>query len=130
MRILVVEDNSITAAALTELLRLDGHQADYVGDALSALTRLAAPGEPLPDVIILDLCLPGMDGEQFLVRLDKDTRWQSIPVFVTSAASLDEQGHFRQRWPKVKLLPKPYTTEQLRGLLQELNKNDSSAKSS
>lgn len=130
MRILVVEDNSITASSLTALLRLEGHEAAFVGDALSALTYLAAPGEPKPDVIILDLCLPGMDGEQFLVRKENNDNWRDIPVVVTTAASLDEQGHFKHRWPQIKVLTKPFESGRLFEVLGEIVNHDSSTKSS
>ncbi|HVR97214.1 MAG TPA: ATP-binding protein [Thermoanaerobaculia bacterium] len=58
-RILVVEDNADTADALAELLRLWGHEVTVVHDGLMALE---AARNVRPEVVLLDIGLPGMDG--------------------------------------------------------------------
>jgi PAS domain S-box-containing protein len=60
-RILLVEDNVDAADALAELLRMWGHEVDVVHDGASAVGRA---GEGRPDVVLLDIGLPGMDGYQ------------------------------------------------------------------
>ena len=60
-RILVVDDNTDAANSLVELLRLDGHVADA---AYSANEALHAVETNNPDVVLLDIGLPGMDGYQ------------------------------------------------------------------
>ena len=119
MRILVIEDNSIQADTLTTLLHLEGHAALFVGDALAALTYLDAPSEPLPEAIILDLRLPGLDGAEFLERLSQHPEWWQIPVIVVSAA-VEELDHLRQRFPAVRVLPKPCDPDVLLDALKEI----------
>jgi len=58
-RVLIVEDNLDAAEALSELLRMWGHDVEVTHDGVSAL-RAARQGEP--DVVLLDIGLPGMDG--------------------------------------------------------------------
>jgi CheY-like chemotaxis protein len=60
-RVLLVEDNVDAAEALAELLRMWGHEVDVVHDGASAVGRA---GEARPDVVLLDIGLPGMDGYQ------------------------------------------------------------------
>jgi signal transduction histidine kinase/CheY-like chemotaxis protein len=60
-RVLLVEDNVDAAGALAELLRMWGHEVEVVHDGASAVERA---GEARPDVVLLDIGLPGMDGYQ------------------------------------------------------------------
>jgi len=65
-RILVVDDNVDAAESLALLLSLEGHEVRTAHDGPAALT--AAQGEP-PDLVILDLGMPGMDGYEVARRL-------------------------------------------------------------
>ncbi|MES1245112.1 MAG: ATP-binding protein [Acidobacteriota bacterium] len=60
-RVLLVEDNVDAADALAELLRLWGHEVEVVHDGAAAVAKA---GEVRPDVVLLDIGLPGMDGFQ------------------------------------------------------------------
>ena len=119
MRVLTIEDNALQADTLTTLLHLEGYAAFFVGDALAALTYLDAPSEPLPEAIILDLRLPGMDGAEFLERLGKHPDWRKIPVIVLSGA-VEELDSLRQRFPTAKVLPKPADPDKVLDLLKEI----------
>jgi PAS domain S-box-containing protein len=61
LRILVVDDNHDAAASLTELLRLVGHDATMVLDGHAAVRACA---EQPPDVLVIDIGMPGLDGYQ------------------------------------------------------------------
>ena len=67
LRVLVVEDNRDSAETLGELLQLWGHEPSIVYDGEAAL-RAVADGTP-PDVVLLDIGLPGMDGYEVARRL-------------------------------------------------------------
>ncbi len=58
-RVLVVDDNADAVASLAELLRLDGHE---VREATDGREALAQADEFRPEVVLLDLGLPGLDG--------------------------------------------------------------------
>ncbi|SFG64778.1 putative two-component system response regulator [Desulfotomaculum arcticum] len=81
-KIMVVEDNP-RAAKLTEaFLSAEGYQVNLCVDAASAQTAIRR--EP-PDLILLDVMLPGMDGLQFCRYLKSDHRTRSIPILLLSA---------------------------------------------
>jgi len=66
LRVLVVEDNVDSAEALQELLRLWGHEAQLAYDGR---TGLAVAAGFAPDVVLLDIGLPGMDGYEVAEEL-------------------------------------------------------------
>ncbi len=78
-RILVVEDDPTVAEVVSRYLRRDGHRVEVVGDGRLALSR--AQGLP-PDLVVLDLMLPGMDGLEVCRRLRERG---SVPVIILSA---------------------------------------------
>ena len=80
MRILVVEDDEVLAAALTRALTQSAYAVDHVANGEDANLALAADSY---DLVVLDLALPGMDGLRVLRRL-RDRR-SRIPVLVLSA---------------------------------------------
>jgi CheY-like chemotaxis protein len=57
-----------------------------------ALTRLE---EAQPDVIILDLMMPEMDGFEFLVEMRSRAAWRDIPVLIVTAKDLTAEDHAR-----------------------------------
>src|SRR5262245_57582361 len=65
-RILVVEDQAEVREGLAILLRLSGHEVDVTGDGPDALQRARSFR---PDLVLLDLGLPGMDGYEVARRL-------------------------------------------------------------
>src|SRR5262249_36475926 len=66
-RVLIVDDHPLTRDALTVLLRQNGFEV--AGEAADGETAIARAGELAPDLILLDLSLPGMNGLEALPRL-------------------------------------------------------------
>jgi PAS domain S-box-containing protein len=62
LRVLVIDDNRDAADSLAELVAMLGHEPVVAYDALQALARAA---EQVPDVVVCDIGLPGMDGYEF-----------------------------------------------------------------
>jgi two-component system response regulator MprA len=85
-RVLVVEDDQAIADVLRRTLRQEGHEVRSAGDGEQALTAAA---EFMPDVVILDLGLPKLDGVEVLRRLRAD---DDVPVLIlTARADLDDR---------------------------------------
>jgi CheY-like chemotaxis protein len=84
-RLLLVEDDLDIRTSLTELLEMEGFNVVTANNGQEALNRLQTT--PLPDLILLDLTMPVMDGRTFLEHKLKDPSWKSIPVLLFSAAS-------------------------------------------
>ncbi len=83
-RILLVEDDRELRDALTEALEQQGHEVFAVGDGVEALRQMR---RELPDVVILDLMMPVMDGWQFRVEQRRDPALASIPIVAMSAST-------------------------------------------
>jgi len=84
---LVVEDNDDAAALMRAQLEAEGFAVERVASAESAL---ALVDDMTPDLITLDILLPGMDGWEFLARLRQTARWEAVPVVVVSVVA--DQG--------------------------------------
>jgi CheY-like chemotaxis protein len=65
-RILIVDDNQDAAESIAQYLQLEGHEVKTVGDGTEAL---ASAPIYAPDIVLLDIGLPGMDGYEVAVRL-------------------------------------------------------------
>lgn len=80
--ILIVDDNPDNCRILTRLLTSQGYQ---VWTAKSGNEALAMAEQNLPDMILLDIMMPGMDGYQVCRRLKAEKRTSDIPVLFISA---------------------------------------------
>jgi CheY-like chemotaxis protein len=84
-RILVVEDDEDAREAMVVLLQMKGYRAVSAANGREALDYLQRA--PVPDLIILDLWMPVMDGWQFRNEQVKDPRLKEVPVIVVTALS-------------------------------------------
>jgi hypothetical protein len=90
--ILVVEDYAPTREMIVRTLEKEGWALAEAENGLDALARMA---ERAPDLILLDLMMPEMDGFQFIVELRKRPDWARIPVVVVTAKDLTEADRAR-----------------------------------
>src|SRR5438105_2731039 len=88
VRVLLVEDDRAIRESLRDAMQDDGFDAFATIDGLDALQFLRAASEP-PHVIILDLMMPRMSGQELVAEIKKDTELARIPLVVISA---DAQG--------------------------------------
>jgi CheY-like chemotaxis protein len=80
--VLIVEDDAGIGENLLELLETEGHQARWAHDGVEGLVALA---QGRPDVILLDVMMPRMDGFEFRRIQKADDRFAEVPVIVISA---------------------------------------------
>ncbi|WP_394427356.1 response regulator [Streptomyces sp. SGAir0957] len=95
--VLLVEDDVADAMLIEEALTARGaRNLVQVTDGLAALEHLRTPGTPRPDLIVLDLNMPRMNGRELLKILKTDDELQTIPVVVltTSNAPDDVNGAY------------------------------------
>lgn len=114
-RVLLVEDDPDLSKMMTRLLSSDGHRVVAVADGEAALEACAAE---MPKVIVADLMLPKMDGEEFLLQLRRqyaDAR--SIPVILVTASAIREEVAARAE--VAASLAKPFDTDELRMLVRD-----------
>ena len=87
MRILVVEDDPVLAAALTRALVQSAYAVDHVADGQAANDALATTNY---DLVVLDLALPKVDGLAVLRRL-RDRRLQTPVLVLTARDTLEDR---------------------------------------
>ncbi|MBC8132589.1 MAG: response regulator, partial [Deltaproteobacteria bacterium] len=83
-RVLVVEDESAIRESLGDLLKEEGYEVSFAENGKQALSRLRS-GVCLPDIIVLDLRMPVMDGWEFRAIQKDDPALGLIPVVAVSA---------------------------------------------
>ncbi|MBN2510702.1 MAG: response regulator transcription factor [Spirochaetales bacterium] len=84
--ILVVDDEKNILELITYNLEKEGYRTTKVVSGESALSEIQ---KNLPDLIILDLMLPGLDGIEICRRLKQDAKTKSIPILMVTAKSED-----------------------------------------
>ncbi|MFQ5954860.1 MAG: response regulator [Kiloniellales bacterium] len=84
-RVLLVEDDAPTREAIRRVLERHDWIVAEAENGLVGLERLA---DAVPDIILLDLMMPEMDGFEFVSKLRESDEWQSIPVVVVTAKTL------------------------------------------
>jgi CheY-like chemotaxis protein len=101
--VLVVEDDAVFREGLAVVLRREGYRVILAEDGREAMDRLHEG--PAPDLIVLDMMLPGEDGWRFLERRRQDQTLRGVPVLIVTAlgvgsadwaASLGACGYLRK----------------------------------
>ena len=83
-RIIVVEDESDMAELLSMRLQREGYIVETVGDGAEALEMIRCSP---PDLVLLDLMLPGMSGTEVATKLRNDPRTANVPIIMLTAKS-------------------------------------------
>jgi PAS domain S-box-containing protein len=110
-RVLVVEDDPDMRRRLHNMLSEEGWQVDEAENGRIALNRLS---DAQPNLILLDLMMPEMDGFEFLAELRNNKQRQAIPVVVVTGADLSEADHRHLNGGVEKVLSKSaYSREEL-----------------
>jgi two-component system, cell cycle response regulator DivK len=93
-RILLVEDNEKNMKLARDLLAYNGHT---VYEATTGETAVATATKELPDLVLMDIQLPGIDGIEALRRIRADTKAASIPIVALTASVM---ANDRERFDK------------------------------
>ena len=126
--LLVVEDDPVMRDMLRRRLEKEGWKVIEAENGRVALERMT---ERQPDLILLDLMMPEMDGFQFLDEIRKRKDWHAIPVIVVTAKELSTEDLQRLNGSVEKILQKgAYSREELIREVRDLVKVSISAKGS
>jgi signal transduction histidine kinase/ActR/RegA family two-component response regulator len=118
-RVLVVEDNPDTAESLTMLLELLGHRVRAVYDGVAALD--AARTSP-PDVMLVDIGLPGMDGYELARRVRRDSDLHGVILVALTGYGREEDKQQAMAAGFDYHLVKPVSPDALHGLVSRLGR--------
>lgn len=86
MYILLLEDDEDMLFTLGEALEMEGHIVTYARSGIEGLQKLE---ERLPDLVISDLKMPGMDGIDFVQAVRRSETWSALPIVMMSGAPAD-----------------------------------------
>jgi CheY-like chemotaxis protein/anti-sigma regulatory factor (Ser/Thr protein kinase) len=125
LRVLVVEDNVDAAESLAILLRMFGHQPHVVHTGMAGLD---AASTYQPNVILLDIGLPGMDGYEVARRLRQQPASKDVPVIAMSGYSMTEESTSVRGSSFDQYLVKPVEPEKLQEVLLSMANRQSGAK--
>ena len=114
-KVLVVDDNMAITLALNIRLRAAGYEVSSAADGVSALKAVQ---ENRPDVILLDVRMPGMDGFEVKRRLRAVPELRDIPVIFLSAHAQEATRQDAFAAGAKYFLPKPYDAAQLIAVIE------------
>ncbi len=93
-KIMIVEDDNFVMDIYQTKLEKEGFQIIGAENGLEALKKLEGDSENIPDLILLDIVMPYMDGMEFLEKIKKEDKFKNIPVvLLTNLSQKEEVDH-------------------------------------
>lgn len=109
-KILVVDDSPTERLAMTELLSARGYQ---VVTAENGEDAIAKSKSEKPDLILMDVVMPGMNGYQATRTISRDDATRSIPIIMCTSKGLETDRIWGMRQGAIDYLVKPVSMEKL-----------------
>jgi two-component system, OmpR family, response regulator MprA len=125
VKILVVDDERAVRESLRRALELEGYEIELASDGQEALLRLAANGDAQPDVVILDVLMPGVDGLEVCRRIRR--AGNSVPVLMLTARDAVENRVSGLDAGADDYVTKPFALEELLARVRALLRRTSEA---
>jgi two-component system phosphate regulon response regulator PhoB len=116
-RILIVDDDAFIRRPLEFILREEGFAAEAAADAYEGLRILE---ERPPDLIFLDVMMPGKDGLTWCAELKEDPRFAAIPIVLLSARGQERDRERGLALGAAEFMTKPYSPFELKRRVREL----------
>jgi CheY-like chemotaxis protein len=114
--VLIVDDTPIVREPLEKLLRYEGYETTAASNGVEALEAMK---RSTPDVILLDVAMPKMNGVEFLQQLRKHELWRDVPVILLTAVMDTTQLRLaRELRVREVLFKSRFAIEQLLGHIQ------------
>ena len=116
-RVLIVEDDGDIASLIAHYIGKAGYEAETVSDGGKALTRAR---ESPPDLVILDLMLPGLTGLEVCKALRADHRTATVPVIMVTARGEEAERILGLDTGADDYVVKPFSTQELMARVRAL----------
>ncbi|MHB2026234.1 MAG: response regulator [Elusimicrobiota bacterium] len=120
-RVLIVDDEAEIVTLLRFILEKEGYSVSEAGNGVAALDVLgiepANPSAQIPDIIILDIMMPLMDGYALNTRLQADDRTRGIPILILTARGQKMRDIFEIAPNVSAYVQKPFDPKMLRELI-------------
>ena len=115
-KVLLVEDNVSVRELLRVLLETEGYE---IVEATDGPHGLEEAERTMPDLMILDLMMPGLDGESVLRKLKTHPYLSTVPVLVVSG-KLESLGRLKDELGEENVFPKPFEPSRMMDRIGEL----------
>lgn len=109
-RVLIVDDSTLIVALLRKFLRQNGYVTLEANDAETGVEKARAE---VPDLIFLDIVLPGMNGFAALRMLRRDPITKDIPIIMISGNEQATEQFYAQRIGADDFMKKPFSREEV-----------------
>ncbi len=121
-KILLVEDNPATMEVVHQELDVLGYD---VAIAKNGAEAVEMAGSELPDLIIMDMLMPKMDGSEATARIRKNPKTQAIPILAATARALPEDRDKCLASGCDDYIAKPFSYRELHAAIEKLLKRQS-----
>ena len=115
--VLVVEDSATQRAMMSELLQEKGLIVRVAKDGVEALEQMQ---ENNPDLVLLDIVMPRMNGYEFCRRIKSDPLTQKVPVVMCSAKGEEFDRYWGMKQGADAYISKPFHPKELLGTVRQL----------
>ena len=109
-KILLVDDSKTELYHLSELLGRRGYQVRTAENGDEAMRRLS---EDTPDLILMDVVMPGQNGFQLTRTITRDPRWSAVPVIMCTSKNQETDKVWGMRQGASDYIVKPVNAEEL-----------------
>lgn len=116
-KILVVDDSKTELMVLSDLLSKNGYTVRTAENADEAFRRL---GEEKPDLILMDVVMPGQNGFQLTRAITRDPQYASIPIVMCTSKNLETDRVWGMRQGARDYVTKPVNGEELLSKIRAL----------
>jgi twitching motility two-component system response regulator PilH len=116
-RVLIIDDSATIVALLRRMLRQNGMETLEAGDAEAGIAIAAAE---LPDLIFLDIVLPGMNGFSALRHLRRDAATRDIPIIMISGNEQATEEFYVHRIGADDFMKKPFSRAEVFARIERL----------
>jgi len=117
-KILIIEDNDDNRDILKHQLEYLGYEVVEAADGLEGLNQVA---KEQPDLVIVDIMMPGIDGKEVARRLRADSKTKDLPVLAATVLFHSEDIHSCLAAGCNDVLTKPFTLQQLKDRLEKFS---------
>jgi two-component system, OmpR family, response regulator RpaA len=116
-KILIVDDDVTITELMKALVKMDGHEPTTVNDSMKAMEVAQSVN---PDLITLDLMMPGLTGFELCELMHNDPKFANIPIIVVSARDDTESKQKALEAGAMAYITKPFGVDDFIGKIKEL----------
>ncbi|MGB5594692.1 MAG: response regulator [Crocosphaera sp.] len=115
--VLLVEDSPTQQKMISSILKKNGWQVIVVGDGIKALDNIQ---QLSPDLVVLDIIMPKMNGYEVCRRIKSDPNTQNVPVVMCSSKGEEFDRYWGMKQGADAYIAKPFEDIELIGTIQQL----------